>query len=59
MQHEGIENLHKLGKLILFQADEALQRWRLLPGTAHAMNHVTLLLLANEENVEHLDLSIE
>lgn len=56
MEHEGVVDLHQLRQLVLFQADKALKRRRLLPGTAHTMNHVTLLLLANKENVEDFDL---
>lgn len=56
MQRERVVDLHQLGHLVLLEAHEALQRGGLLAGTAHAVHHVALLLLADEQNVEHFDL---
>jgi hypothetical protein len=59
MKHECVVDLHELVDLVLFQADEALQRRRLLSSTAHAVHYVTFLLFSNEENVEDFGLRRE
>lgn len=59
MQHKGVVDLHELIDFVLLETDEALKRRRLLSSAAHAMDHVTLLLLADEENVEHFNLRIK
>lgn len=58
MQRKRIVDLHQLGHLVLLEAHEALQRGRLLAGTAHAVHHVALLLLADEQDVEHFDFTL-
>lgn len=52
MQGERIVHLHQFGHLVLLEADESLQVGCLLPGAAHAVNHVAFLLLSDEEDVE-------
>lgn len=59
MQHKSVVDLHELIDFVLLETNEALKRRRLLSSAAHAMDHVTLLLFADEENVEHFNLQIK
>lgn len=56
VQHKAIVHLSELRHAVLLQANEALQRRRLLSSAAHAMHDVPLLLLPDEEDVEDLEL---
>lgn len=59
MQGECIVHLHELGHLVLLEAYEALQVGGLLPGATHAVDHVTLFLFSDEEDVENFHLEGE
>lgn len=56
VQHECVVHLCQLAQSVLFEAHETLKRWRLLACTAHAMDHMTFLLLTNEQHVENFQL---
>lgn len=58
VEHEFVVDIGQLFQAIFLQAHESLQRWWLFAGTAHTMNHMALLLLTYEENVEHLELQM-
>lgn len=59
MKYKGVVDLHELIDFVLLETDEALKRRRLLSSAAHTVDHVTLFLLAYEENVEHFNLEIK
>ena len=56
VQLEVVEDVLQLLQLVLLQADEAGQAGRVSPGAVHAVHHVTLLVLLDEQQVEHLHL---
>lgn len=56
MQHKVVKHLTQLIHAILLEAHKTLQTWCLLTSTIHAVHHVALLLLTDEQDVEHLDL---
>lgn len=51
--------LHQISHSILLQAYKTLEWWGLFARTIHTMNYVTLLLFADEENVEDFNLGKE
>jgi hypothetical protein len=56
LQHKVIKHLTQLLHPVFLKTHKTLQTWCLLAGTVHAVHHVALLLLTDEENVEHLNL---
>jgi hypothetical protein len=56
LQHKVIKHLTQLLHPVLLKTHKTLQTWCLLAGTIHAVHHVALLLLTDEEDVEHLNL---
>jgi len=56
VEDKVVEHFHQLLNFVLFQTDESVQIRRLLPGAVKAVNHVALLLLTDEQNVEHFQL---
>lgn len=58
MQGKGIINLHQFGHLVLLEADETLQVGSMLPRAAHAVHHVALFLLPDEEDVKHFHFTL-
>jgi hypothetical protein len=56
VEDKVVEHFHQLLNFVLFQTDEPVQIRRLLPGAVKAVNHVALLLLTDEQNVENLQL---
>jgi hypothetical protein len=56
LQHKVVKHLTQLIHAVLLEAHKTLQTWGLLAGTIHAVHHMTLLLLTDEQDVEHLNL---
>ena len=59
MQHKVVKHLAQLIHAILLEAHKTLQTWCLLTSTIHAVHHMALLLLTDEQDVEHLDLQAQ
>jgi hypothetical protein len=51
-----IKHLTQLLHPVLLKTYKTLQTWGLLAGTVHAVHHMALLLLTDEEDVKHLNL---
>lgn len=56
VQHEAVVHVHQLVHAVLLETHESLEVLRLLSRAVQAVDHVFLLLLADEQDVEHLNL---
>lgn len=58
MQDEAVVDFDQVLQVVLLQADEAFQVGAMPPGAVETVNDVLLLLLLDEEDVEHLLLAL-